>query len=171
MKKAVMLMVFVLCGCSRRGPDSQTEKIKELEIQIASLQSNIDTISTNQWRINIEFANKISAVMTNDIGIMHLGETIGQNIDSLSNRFYQLENQFYQLDTSLNKVVDRIERAAQTKQQTHSITSQTMPPTKDGIPIDVYQSIEAAASRKWPNEYSMQVYEIDKEVEAYRKLH
>jgi hypothetical protein len=40
-----------------------------------------------------------------------------------------------------------------------------------GVPADVYQVIKAKAEREWPNDFEMQKYIIDKQMEAYRQLH
>lgn len=42
--------------------------------------------------------------------------------------------------------------------------------SKHGIPASVYNSIATEAVRKWPNDYDMQVYEAEKQVEAYKKM-
>jgi hypothetical protein len=41
---------------------------------------------------------------------------------------------------------------------------------KEGVPLDVLQSIAANAALEWPNNYDMQVGKIKWEVEAYKKL-
>jgi len=41
---------------------------------------------------------------------------------------------------------------------------------KHGIPQDVFEKIQASAKKEWPDDYSMQVWKIDKEVAAYKKL-
>jgi hypothetical protein len=41
---------------------------------------------------------------------------------------------------------------------------------KHGIPQDVFDKIQASAKKEWPDDYSMQVWKIDKEVAAYKKL-
>ena len=42
---------------------------------------------------------------------------------------------------------------------------------KDGVPISVYNDIAAEAARDWPKDYSMQDWQIKREIEAYKKLH
>lgn len=41
---------------------------------------------------------------------------------------------------------------------------------KHGIPQDVFEKIQSAAEKEWPDDYSMQVWKVDKEVAAYKKL-
>lgn len=42
---------------------------------------------------------------------------------------------------------------------------------KNGVPISIYNQIAANAAAEWPNDYKMQVFEIDRQTEAYKKLH
>jgi hypothetical protein len=40
----------------------------------------------------------------------------------------------------------------------------------EGVPADVYAGIRASAASRWPNNYDMQVFVIDQQCAAYRKL-
>ena len=45
------------------------------------------------------------------------------------------------------------------------------PILKDGVPIEIYNQIAANAAKKYPTDYSVQEYDIRREIEAYKKLH
>jgi hypothetical protein len=40
-----------------------------------------------------------------------------------------------------------------------------------GVPTSVYESIAAQAAKDWPNDYQMQEFTINQQIEAYKKLH
>jgi hypothetical protein len=42
---------------------------------------------------------------------------------------------------------------------------------RDGIPASVYNDIVAASKHEYPEDYNMQLYYINEQVDAYRKLH
>jgi hypothetical protein len=40
-----------------------------------------------------------------------------------------------------------------------------------GVPQGIFDQIKSGAVNKWPDEYDMQEYEIEKQVKAYTDLH
>ena len=84
-------------------------------------------------------------------------------------------------DNQYTTILDLISKIGQTRR---AATAAASPPPasmaprrpkpqeyRDGVPVDVYNQIAASAALKWPGNFDMQKYEMDKQILAYRQIH
>lgn len=105
-----------------------------------------------------------------------------QRISRLEQCISELEtleaNHFQTSATTLTEMQEEISRVVTNNvnvieflasvNSTPSHTAHVRP--SSGIPIVIYNQIRADASKKWPRDYDMQKYEIDKQIAAYKQL-
>lgn len=51
-----------------------------------------------------------------------------------------------------------------------TVAPNIQPQTKRGVPIAIYNQIASEAAKDWPKNFSMQEFEINRQIEAYLKL-
>ncbi len=145
----------LLCGCGKSATDLRIEK---LEARIAALE-------TQQNETAISLSNNASLTLE-AINLCHDNETYLTN---------QLEDVHRILGRNAN-LSERMEglEAWAIKAPFKGLNVQaysTTPASPTTMPLDVRRQIVLDAEKKWPEDYDMQGYEIDKQTEAWHKLH
>lgn len=147
----------VLCGCNRPDP-----RIAKLEARIAGLENEVrtnvtDLLERNQFRKDaisniIEIVKDMNSELSDHQVVLNELKTDGLPI-------------LYQLRDSLTNQPKRANYYAPTP------AAKPTPAMKSGIPLDIYNAIAADARRRYPVDFDMQVFIINQQVEAYKKLH
>jgi len=159
MKNAFLLFAIIIgfCGCTQK-PDPQVAK---LESQVAMLQSNVALLKMRQDNTS-NYLDWATGIITN---LVEISATNVNDIKVIA--AYSLENDFQtkQLSGTLSNLISTL-NASHPGQASFRIAQS--PPGQ--MPAAVAARIRSDAQLQWPSDYEMQVYEIKKQTEAWRKL-
>ncbi len=144
-------LAMLLCGCNQKS-DAQAKRIAELEAQIAGITNQIADLY-------VMSANRKTGLIELASGMTNLVAVYGEQLKTLMLKVYALEN------TPSPTTSSATASAGTATKTTASIQK------KNGVPVNSYNQIVADAEKKWPREYDMQVFEINNQVEAYKRLH
>lgn len=164
----ILLCLFaatLLCGCK---PDP---KMAKLEAQVADLHAQIELLKTDAAFLDMQISNciKLSVEVeyecTNAIAV----NFNPMMIDPSTGLPNTLGETIYRVDT-LSDTVSNLIVYINASRSSARFVSRPAPVNNGQPPSDVVVQIRASAQHLWPNDYEMQVYEINKQVEAWRKL-
>jgi hypothetical protein len=159
----ILAAVMLLCGCNQN--DARIRKLEQRVDVLQQSQSNslasVETALSKMLRIVSDDQSNWQAMLP------LLEKQATPEIDPATGlppqmatdlRVTALETQFSNLIATING------RRATTPTQNHATAG-------NGMPADVAAQIRTDAEKKWPAQYDMQVYEINKQVEAWNQLH
>jgi hypothetical protein len=153
----------VLCGC---GNASSERQITELQSRFDRMEVRLDKINANNasnfdgiYSINQDMERLIERLNTNQVNL-------AARVDLLALEG-RLQGAIY---SNFTERLDALEKAKPTNRMAGPIRSAPVT-LKAGIPAGIYDQIHAEAERKWPGDFDMQAYDIEKQVDAYKKLH
>ena len=148
----------LLCGCKPKAalPDPRMAK---LEKELVAIKSKMDI----QW----EHATNVAEVVRMQQKIL---ERQNGEIDHLQNYAIKQIEQFDLLATGVSNAVNSLQQPTARTSQNY-VRPPATPVMKEGVPIAIYNQIVAEAVKVWPNSYSLQIDDINREIAAYKKLH
>ncbi len=89
-----------------------------------------------------------------------------------------ISNQLMTMDIDELSELLTVEVARRAAERSNRATAQRQPParpiqepSRDGVPLSIYNQIAADAAKDWPGDYTMQSWRISRQIEDYRKLH
>lgn len=165
MKTLIIMLgtVLILSGCGRK-PDARDAKIAKLEARLSEIEARQQGLSdgfTNLLGIVEQMNTKSKQAMT---------ELMALELKQRDN-WEAMQPFIDAMQTALtNPPPKQVAPPRTVIAQPQTAARPNYGPTRDGVPIAVYNQIAADAVKRWPREYDMQVYEIERQVEAYRKL-
>jgi len=168
----ILATAALLCGCN-----SSDSKSAKLEARIASLErNNIELFrqANNRWRdvTNIWEMEKFSDDFVKDLtktnGVLM---TMEAEIFCSDNLLKTVADQLIEQEDRQSATATTLSNLISTLNLSKSIPRvAATAPSRGQPPADVAAQIRAAAQKLWPNDYEMQVYEINKQADAWRKL-
>lgn len=167
------VMALAAGGCGQRASKTEMRvaemegQVRQMEAKMAQLETKLFEgldITTNTLKmvtLIVEDSRRFNAEMTGlaekqQENWSNLKRVLGELQAAITNRPAPIQGRIYATPQRPAAAAPRRSAA---------------PVTVSGVPADVYAGIRAAAVRKWEGKYDMQVYEIELQVEAYRKLH
>lgn len=148
-------------GCKDK---EQQQKIAAIESRMSALESNVDAINASIGELTMSYDVLVSNIT---IGAK-VGATNTQSITDLMTELNAVLTVQEDEEQMFAAVTNRLLKPS----ATYPVYRSVVPPqTKEGVPIDIYNSIVAAAGEHWPDNYEMQEYQIKNQVEAYKELH
>jgi hypothetical protein len=154
----------LLTGCNQK-PDSRVAKYEQ---RITALESNATELfrqADNRWKdvTNLTAMQKsISVVMDDMAGTNGMLTRLMDNTAYNETRFSLLEAQVTNLWYA-QAIQDKLKSAVQRQ-------NYAAPAARGQMPAEVAAKIRAHAAEEFPKDYSMQVFMIGQETEAWRKL-
>jgi hypothetical protein len=159
-KMKTLLCIFaaaaLLCGCSKPAADP---RIAQLETRITALESNISALQSQNEKQNA-LATNLFCLHTRLLALVQ------SNLVVMQDQEFELGLHETVIKSLSGLVTNLMDRLAVKNPQPYTRTAQPLQ-----IPADVVNGIRADAEREWPTNYDMQIYEIQKQIEAWHKLH
>jgi hypothetical protein len=154
----IILAAICFCGC---GQSSDQRQIDELKTRLALVESNSAYLSD-------EIEKRRQDILIFKAFNTTMGTDMQSNLLDIADLKLQSGVQQMQLDLLTTIVTNSLMRPQVA--QGYRVPRYASPEI-NGVPADIYNGIRAAAQEKWPDNYDMQVYEINKQVTAYKQLH
>lgn len=149
-----LTVLALVAGCGNK-PDPLAERLAKIESRLDAQKEAISNLEV-----------RVGETSTNLVAMISVTTNMIDNIQTDVDKIRLLEG------------LDQIDIERLTSNQTaprqpirYSVPAQLPQTFKEGVPIQIYNTIAAQAADKWPSNYDMQNYEIKNQVEAYRKLH
>jgi hypothetical protein len=167
--KPVLFIVFILSNILLAGCKDQAaeKKMADLEARVQRLETD----STNQNGSLVDLGRetvKLSLdVLTNEMASRDRYKRLEEGFTNLS----ALDRGLFEAFTNLDDEVAKTRHGTNAPREAGIRPHPTPAGLKSGIPALIYDQIQAAAEKKWPGEFDMQAYEVEKQVAAYKKLH
>jgi outer membrane murein-binding lipoprotein Lpp len=163
MKTLVIIIgaAMLAVGCSHKPDAREVAR----DAKIAQLEARVVDLETRHEQLKSSFTNFLDVVQranTDNTEALTKIETLVKNDE-------QNWDSFVGLIAALTNTPPK--QAAAPRSYYPVQPQPSAYATKDGVPIAIYNQIAAGAANKWPGNYEMQDYEINNQVEAYRKLH
>lgn len=159
MKTLIMILGAVLfaTGCSQK-PDPRNAQIAALQVQLELLETRFDATNYLTGKaiadLRRQRSNDLQVALS---GLLELQFVFTNQLASVKD---SIMAQFARMPTNRPTAMRPAARPVTPKVE-----------MSHGVPSEVYSQIWADAMVLWPNDYRMQSYEVDRQIEAYRKLH
>ena len=156
-------MLLVAIGCSQK-PDPRIGKLEARVTEVEAGYKDLHERFTNLCEMVISFNS------TNQYHVEALAQLVVQSTaewEKVGRLMDEIQGSL--TNTPAPTTAPRLSKFAAPTQQPKSARPSTV--MKRGVPLSVYEKIEADASHRWGTDFQMQKYEIDKQIEAYLKLH
>jgi hypothetical protein len=153
---AFLLLAALLCGCQKSDP-----QIAKMEIQITLLESNVANLDGQANRRWMDATNEKAI----DMQLLEMEQTNNDVYEQLNIMLVTHEVEIETLQNQMTNLSLRI--------PIHSVQSATKTvasPQGNKVPEDVLAQIRADAEKQFPNDYDEQVFIINEQVTAWRKL-
>lgn len=140
----VLIAVVIVCGCTKQKPDP---RIAELQASLDDLRQHVGELREQQDKDFSAYTNHLNTLMV--------------FFESVQPRLEEMQGGMQRLMAMTNSpvpVVQKVARAVNPNQ------------TKNGVPISVYNQIASDAAKRWPNNYEMQEFQINNQIESWLKL-
>lgn len=164
----IFTLICIVCGQAVCGCGNASS-----EKQILEIQSRLDRLEVRLDKINANNASNFDNLLSLDQDAARIAERMHTNEESLDRRMDLLAMSGKLQAALYSNFMDRLdalERGRPTNRVAMPI--RTVPqPLRYGIPSDVYDGIAADAAKRFPGDYDEQVYIINEQVTAYKKLH
>ena len=152
--------------------------MQSLEKRVALLESNADfdrQYNQTNYQAVAETCSNLFNMTTEDVTNW---EHLALRLDLMTNLF-ALEAQAMHFQQGVNSNVEtRLAALRKKRPQTarppgprFDSASRPAPALRYGIPADVFQAISEKAAKDFPNDYDEQVFIINEQITAYKKLH
>lgn len=156
------ILAALLCGCS------DSKQVADLSKRVGLLESETKLLllDREQFLRDIEgLQNATARYATNlsdDLKAIH---KLQDKVANLEDHYHAHNLEHATAGNAPAKVVYQVVGAATPP------TSKPSAATKRGVPVSIYNDLSRRAASEWPGNFSMQEYELNRQIEAYRKLH
>ncbi len=174
--KPILPVLLLLCLLNSGCRDA---RMQSLEKRVALLESNADfdrQYNQTNYQAVAETCSNLFNMTTEDVTNW---EHLALRLDLMTNLF-ALEAQAMHFQQGVNSNVETRLAALEKKTPTNRLAAPARasapprapaPALRYGIPADVFQAISEKAAKDFPNDYDEQVFIIDEQITAYKKLH
>jgi len=153
---APSLALPLLCGCNQKQDADLKARVEKLEAQqelTARSLNDLFTLSKSYQKKNQEMLNDLQGAVFSQ----------GANMSNVGMVF---------LDHLTDSALHSWPKPGAVRAGTPLENQRTKPlQTRDGVPLDVYNTIAVQAIKKWPWNYQKQQSYITEEVKHYKKMH
>lgn len=157
----VIAAAVFAAGCNQ-NPDPRDAKITKLEARVSEMEARYQGL-------NDAFTNLLGVVQQMSVKDEHVLSQLQAIVLQQQDGLQRLVGEMHTLLT--NQPSKQVAAPRYVPGQPQPVTRPGYGATRDGVPLAIYNEIAAEAARKFPANYDMQVFVIQDEIKAYRKLH
>ena len=156
--------MLIASGCSHK-PDARDDKIAKLEARLSEIESRYQALHTKVTNL-VEIVVRMT-----DEDRLGLDKLMALTV-TMDEKQKEAQRLFGEFQAALaNRSAKQAAAPRPFAAPPQPMARANQGPTRDGVPLAIYNQIAADAISEWPGNYRMQVYSIKNQVEAYRKLY
>ena len=172
--KTILLIPFILSAIFLTGCRDKTEsaRLDKMDIQIAKLELAVSQAKEDAYQARQENIKTLEMEQTNLLSRQKEMERIDGEWTNLMGIQLRLGQEVLAIETDYERFTNSAPRTAPIARGPPPMARPAAASAlRAGIPATVYEGIAADAEKRFPGDYDEQVYIINEQVTAYKKLH